>query len=752
MKKTRSTKSALMMSALSLLLCCSMLIGTTFAWFTDSVTSANNIIKSGSLDVEMYWAEGTDAVPTTDAGWTDASQGAIFDYDKWEPGHTVVRHIKIANEGTLALKYKLAIVANGEVSDLADVIDVYYIDPAVQLSDRAELTDANKLGTLTEVLKNLANTANGELLAGENDTITLALKMQDLAGNEYQNKSIGTNFSVQLLATQLTSEKDSFDNQYDVESDYVVEVKTADALAVALKAGGKVKLASDISVTEALTVPAGVAVELDLNGKTINAAYAEGSTTNHVYAFTNNGNLLLKNGTVNARGIFNYGNMVLESGTINAIDGNGGYAVRNYAGATFTMNGGTIATTLEDDHQVNNGGYDATTVRVDDGATFVMNGGVINNICDYTFAIENSGTTIVNAGTVSSVHSTVTNYGTMEINGGTFTCNGLEGVTAHAVWASSGITTVNGGTFNGKDNYNGFNIDASAGAVVNVYGGNFLPVHSGSLYGEGTINVYGGTFFDDPSARVVTGYEVTNNVDGTWTVDEYKVSTGAELVDAIANGKAVELTQDVTLGKIDLTGAITNDVVIDANGHKVTTTDSYGIEVTPGKNVTISNANVEMTKAGDYITYAAGFKIANGDYAGATITLKNCTITMANTDWAYAVTMPASVKNLNLVIDNCTLEGAVAVQCWGDNNTITITNSKLICNYTTSALYTSYCVALQGDGTYNSENNTLVIDNCEFLYSGIDNFNSSIYSVKDLGTGNTVTVTDCTYGEKVRPY
>jgi hypothetical protein len=192
--------------------------------------------------------------------------------------------------------------------------------------------------------------------------------------------------------------------------------------------------------------------------------------------------------------------------------------------------------------------------------------------------------------------------------------------------------------------------------------------------------------------------------------------------------------------------------VINANGHKITTTDAYGIEVTAGKNVTISNADVEMTKEGDYITYAAGFKIANGDYAGSTITLKNCTITMANTDWAYAVNMPASVKNLNLVIDNCTLEGAVAVQCWGDNNTITITNSKLICNYTTSALYTSYCVALQGDGTNNSENNTLVIDNCQFLYSGIDNFNSSIYAAKDVckgNTGNTVTVTNCTYGEKV---
>ncbi len=227
------------------------------------------------------------------------------------------------------------------------------------------------------------------------------------------------------------------------------------------------------------------------------------------------------------------------------------------------------------------------------------------------------------------------------------------------------------------------------------------------------------------------------------------VENANELADAIANGKVVTLTQDIDLGKIDLTDAITKDVVINANGHKITTTESYGVEVTPGKNVTISNADVEMTKEGDYITYAAGFKIANGDYAGATITLKNCTITMANTDWAYAVTMPANVKNLNLVIDNCVLEGAIAVQCWGDNNTITITNSVLICTYTTNAMYSSCCVALQSDGSYVSENNTLVIDNCEFKYSGVDNFNSVITDVDDLGTGNTVTVTNCTYDAKV---
>ena len=249
MTKKHSTKRALIASVLSLALCFTMLIGTTFAWFTDSATSNNNIIQSGTLDVAMYWAKGTENPETT--AWTDASTGAIFDYDKWEPGYVEVRHIKIANEGSLALKYKVTIVANGEVTDLADVIDVYYVDPAVQVTDRAALTADKKLGTLTDVLANLGESGNGTLLAGAADTITIALKMQEDAGNEYQNKSIGTDFSIQLLATQFTYEEDSFDNQYDKDATYP-DVGSA---IVKENAGATTIDAGNVSVT----IPAGAA-------------------------------------------------------------------------------------------------------------------------------------------------------------------------------------------------------------------------------------------------------------------------------------------------------------------------------------------------------------------------------------------------------------------------------------------------------------------------------------------------------------
>ena len=265
MTKKHSTKRALVASVLMLALCFTMLVGTTFAWFTDTVESGNNIIKTGNLDVEMYWADGTKAVPTEDNGWTDASSGAIFNYALWEPGYTEVRHIKIANEGTLALKYNVSIVASGAVSKLADVIDVYYVDPAVQVANRTDLNDSNKLGTLTDVLANLGESGNGTLLAGASDTITIALKMQETAGNEYMNLEIGTEFSIRVVATQLASEKDSFDNQFDQSAAYFE--KTSVSFNVPENAEAALEIA----------VP-GEAVALNLSPAALNAL-PEGVTT-----------------------------------------------------------------------------------------------------------------------------------------------------------------------------------------------------------------------------------------------------------------------------------------------------------------------------------------------------------------------------------------------------------------------------------------------------------------------------------------
>ena len=269
MTNSKHTKRALLASILSVVVCAAMLAGSTFAWFTDSVTSAGNIIKSGNLDVALEWANGTEALDT--ATWQDASTGAIFNYDLWEPGYTEARHVRISNKGNLALKYEIRIVANGEVSKLAEAIDVYYVKDGKQLTSRNDLTDTMKIGTLKEVLAN-PYAAKGHILASENaaDVATIALKMQEDAGNEYQGLSIGTDFSIQLVATQYTSEKDSFDDQYDKDAPLnFVPVATADELTKAVADGENVSLTAPIELSERLEVKKDITINGNGNAITI---------------------------------------------------------------------------------------------------------------------------------------------------------------------------------------------------------------------------------------------------------------------------------------------------------------------------------------------------------------------------------------------------------------------------------------------------------------------------------------------------
>ena len=217
----RSTKRSLLLSILAILVCASMLVGTTFAWFTDSVTSAGNKIQSGTLKLDLEVLN-----PETNAYESiKTSKAPLFNYDKWEPGYTEVKLLKVENEGTLALKWYANVVTASGLSDLANVIDVYVLpsDTALTMPDR-DLLGYTKVGTVADFVDGINDSTKGTLLAGESAYLGLALKMQESAGNEYQNKSLAGAFDIQILATQLTYEKDSFNDQYDASAAFPIVV------------------------------------------------------------------------------------------------------------------------------------------------------------------------------------------------------------------------------------------------------------------------------------------------------------------------------------------------------------------------------------------------------------------------------------------------------------------------------------------------------------------------------------------------
>lgn len=225
MNNKKTTKRSLVTSLLSLVLCMSMLIGTTFAWFTDSVSSKNNIIKSGNLDVEMEYYDGD--------SWEKVTENTnVFEENTlWEPGHTEVVYLKVSNLGTLALKYNLGInIVNeiesinvaGEALRLSDHIQFGAIEGvetpyADRAAARAAVTEAKTLST--------GYTKAGSIEAGAAaQYVALVVYMPETVGNEanYRTGEVAPEITLglNLMATQYTSESDSFDNQYDANATF----------------------------------------------------------------------------------------------------------------------------------------------------------------------------------------------------------------------------------------------------------------------------------------------------------------------------------------------------------------------------------------------------------------------------------------------------------------------------------------------------------------------------------------------------
>ena len=279
MTKQKSTKRALLLSALSLLMCVSMLIGSTFAWFTDSVTSGNNKIVAGNLDVALYHTNGTD----TGEEVTDTTK--LFDeVALWEPGAMVWEKLTVRNLGSLALKYTLSVnvsdvsVVNGK--SLADVLKV-----AVMTE---QPTRDNIKTATTQDLETFALKGEGVLDAKTGvDTFYVAIYWAPTADdNDYNiaGEQLYATLGVNLLATQATVEKDSFDDQYDKDATYPaknLKINTDKEFVNAcktLKAGDSITLLSDITLSEQIELPAGII--LNGNGKQINGSiYAGGDLT-----------------------------------------------------------------------------------------------------------------------------------------------------------------------------------------------------------------------------------------------------------------------------------------------------------------------------------------------------------------------------------------------------------------------------------------------------------------------------------------
>ena len=326
--KRNTKKTALVMSFVSLLICVTMLVGSTFAWFTDTATASVNTIQAGNLHVEI---QDTNNQKIEALEWVTADnreQNEIL----WEPGCTyTLTPFKIANTGNLALKYKLVVTGVEGDAELLKVIKFTYKlgDADLNLDEERHLKKDEKTGL-----------------------ITISAHMDEAAGNDYMDKTL-EGVKITVYATQDTVENDSYGPNYDETATYYPVIDAA-GLKDALAKGGKIKVTEDTETnnpenTEAARTVISQPTTLDLEKKII-------SPDN------------MGRNNINFAALYVDADTTINAGADGGIDTgkNGGYGINVRNGAKLTINGGYYY-----------GG--GTAVQVQKG-TLIINGG--------TFACE----------------------------------------------------------------------------------------------------------------------------------------------------------------------------------------------------------------------------------------------------------------------------------------------------------------------------------------------------------------------------
>ena len=285
MNNRKATKRALLTSVMALVMCVVMLVGTTFAWFTDTASTSVNTIKAGNLNVEI---QGSDGKSIDTLKWIDKDGKAIEKQEDilWEPGCTYrLTPFKIVNTGNLALKYKIKITGLDGSAKLLKVLEFTY------KTEDGNTFDMSAEGKLA---------ANG----GATGMITVSVHMDEQAGNEYQNETLtGVKFNV--VATQDTVEYDSNGKDYDAKATYPVVVSQSTlnstlTLAELKDANGNI---APVEVTLGDTTPTDIAYSEHSSGYTGKGVML-GSTNLNKYGITpaaeGEYKFTFKDGTINS--------------------------------------------------------------------------------------------------------------------------------------------------------------------------------------------------------------------------------------------------------------------------------------------------------------------------------------------------------------------------------------------------------------------------------------------------------------------
>lgn len=430
----KQTKHSLVVSAVSLLLSAAMLLGITFAWFTDGVVNKNNAIQAGTLLMDAYVYDlstdgtgqsfqikdvnGGDPFVFSAAGRNLKENSApIISEQNWEPGVSSAKLLTIQNSGTLAQKIKLQFQTSGGLTD-ALWFDFVQVNENGEVTGNFQKRPMNTLSTFAQNLElPLVNT-------GDAVTFILVYGMYEDAANEYMNETFSAD--VTILGAQYSFETDGFgSSSYDSDAEYdVIDVSNASDLQAAAKAGKSVRLTQNVETTDEIVFADDAA--LYLNGKTLtvnggkNAVKADEGKTLTVYG----------SGTVNGALYANKNaTLIVNGGSDFKVDSDSimGWAVYGGNGATVQLNGGTYTASQEGPTIQVNSMMGKASLSMKDVTVNVGSSSVLDSYGVFSNASEN----VLENVTVNAKYSRALYFNSESshtvIKGGTFTTDKISG-------------------------------------------------------------------------------------------------------------------------------------------------------------------------------------------------------------------------------------------------------------------------------------------------------------------------------------
>ena len=540
MNNKRATKRALLTSVMALVMCVVMLVGTTFAWFTDTASTGVNKIHAGNLDVDIIGADSEAHLEKLNFTKAAGAEGEAL---LWEPGcRYLTQGFRIANKGNLALKWKAEInkdnIVDGKVIDTAkdgvsllDVIDFYVVTKAADGTETAVAIE-DFVGNLTKGAKS--------------DVYYIKGVMQTSAGNDYQNLTLD-GITITVYATQLTAEFDSFDNQYDKDAKYT------EVIAAGKTFTGKATLSTGITATDPNAI-AVKAIGADADVTILDGTFDGGKGGNNIcVAAADGANVTIKGGTFTVGGDANGdGNSVIYSqGGIITIEGGFFQTDYNWRGFYYVLNqqnGNPGTITVKGGTFVN---YDPSKGDDNRGGNFVADGYSVisetkaNGDVWYTVVSKSNSeglkTVLANGGELTVSEKIETNNSgdnaadrviiskptTLNLNAKiVFPDNMGNNNTNFCALIVDADTTINAGENGGIDT------GVNGGYGINVRNGATLTINGGSYYGggttvqvqKGTLIINGGHFACEPYSNPVYGYKfLINCIDAAYKDGSAKI-------------------------------------------------------------------------------------------------------------------------------------------------------------------------------------------------------------------------------------